>query len=425
MERKAGRAVFKSMAAAWIAVLMVLTGSVSSQAIPTPDSKVKNAKLNADSTAAKPFEVLPDSSNFVTASLLIGSPLPVFYSVFGHATLRMECPAHQLDYVFTFESDPNISGFMTGVAGKAKAKFMALPTQEYIDLSQKLGRELWQYKLNLTPDEKKEFWRLLDNELVAGEYRHFNLLYTNCLTTTISAMRESLIGEHLEWGPTRYPMTLNDGDLFRLTVRRAPWSEFVYITFFGTAYERYSPREVRLIPEFVIPVLRETTFVNDSTGEHRPVLADKGVRILKGKPFPTYSFTPTIAFAALLVLTLLVTLCEWLLRWRRLAKIYDISLFSAQALVGALLVYVTFCSELFPGMWNWYLVAFFPIPLLIWLYSRKGRHARKCWLVYSVVLLLFLLATPFLGALDLPHQLITASLLVRSLKNIGRHNPKS
>ena len=358
-----------------------------------------------------------DSTNFVTASLLIGSPLPAIYSVFGHATLRMECPSAGLDNVFTFESDPSVSGFMTGVAGKAKAKFVAIPAKVYIADAQKLGREIWQYKLNLTPDEKKEFWRLLDNETEAGDYRHFNLLYTNCLTTAIAAMRECLIGEHFEWGPTRYPMTLNDGDLFRLSVQNVPWSEFVYVTFEGTAYDRYSPTENRLFPQMVISLLQEASFVSDITGERRPVLADKGVMLLKGKPLSPSSFTPVMAFAALLVLTLLVTLCEWLLRWRRLAKIYDIMLFSAQALVGLLLIYVTFCSELFPGMWNWYLIAFFPVPLLIWLYSRKGGHTRQCWLWYCAALVLFLLATPFLGALDLPHQLITGSLLVRSLSH--------
>ena len=50
--------------------------------------------------------VLPDSSNFVTASLLVAEPLHALYSVFGHATLRMECPTHNLDYVFTFERTP-------------------------------------------------------------------------------------------------------------------------------------------------------------------------------------------------------------------------------------------------------------------------------------------------------------------------------
>ena len=359
-----------------------------------------------------------DSAEFVTASLLIGSPLPAIYSVFGHATLRMECPTEGLDYVFTFESDPSVSGFMTGVAGKAKAKFVAIPAKQYIDDARALGRELWQYRLNLTPDEKKELWRNLDNEMMAGDYRNFNLLYTNCLTTAITTMQRSLIGEHFEWGPAEYPMTLCDGDLFRLSVQHVPWSEFVYVTFEGTAYDQYSQTENRLFPEMAVPLLRKAAFVNDSTGARRPVITDTGRMILKGKPLAKSSFTPTTAFALLLVLTLLITIAEWLLRWKRLAKIYDIVLFTAQLIVGILIIYVTFGSELFPGKWNWYLVAFFPVPMILWLRSAKRKNTSRWWLYYSIVLLLFIAATPLLGALDLPHQLITASLAVRSVNRV-------
>ena len=57
----------------------------------------------AHSSPNDSVKVLPDSSNFVTASLLVAEPLHALYSVFGHATLRMECPTHNLDYVFTFD----------------------------------------------------------------------------------------------------------------------------------------------------------------------------------------------------------------------------------------------------------------------------------------------------------------------------------
>ena len=108
----------------------------------------------AHSSPNDSVKVLPDSSNFVTAfvtaSLVIAEPLHALYSVFGHATLRMECPSFGLDYVFTFESDPNIGTFMTGIAGKAKAKYIAVPTDTFINDTRREGRGLKQYKLNLT-----------------------------------------------------------------------------------------------------------------------------------------------------------------------------------------------------------------------------------------------------------------------------------
>ena len=378
---------------------------------------VESAPENPSAAQPDTFEVLPDSSNFVTASLVIAEPLHALYSVFGHATLRMECPSYDLDYVFTFESDPNFGTFMTGIAGKAKAKYVAVPTDTFIRDTRREGRGLKQYRLNLTHHEKQELWRMLDEQMMAGEYRNFNLLFTNCLTTSILNVQQCLIGEHFKWGPLQYPQTLNDGELFRYSVRHSPWAEFLFITFGGTAYDRRSVQEFRLTPETIVPMLRVATITNDSTGVSRHVITEKGVTLVEssGKDKAT-PITPIIVFGGLLLITLLVTLAEWLLKWKSLGVVYDIILFAAQLLVCLLMLYVTFFSELFVTQWNWYLVVFLPFPLVFWLLRRK-KIAPILWLCYSIVLVLFILATPFVGILDWTHQLITGSLLIRSLRN--------
>ena len=361
--------------------------------------------------------VSADSDEFVTASLLISEPLHALYSVFGHATLRMECPTHKLDYVFTFESDPNISTFMTGIAGKAKAKYVAVPTDTFLNDTQREGRGLKQYKLNLTPREKQELWRLLDEEMMAGAYRNFNLLTDNCLTSSILNVQRCLIGEHLVWGPLRYPQTHSDGHVLRYATQLSPWTEFLFITFIGSGYDHWSMMESRIMPATVVSMLREAKFINDSTGVSRFVITDPGTTLVEssGKDKAT-PITPNIVFGCLLLLTLLVTLAEWILHWHRTARIYDLLLVAAQSLICLLMLYVTFFSELFVTQWTWYLVVFLPLPLLCWRIRNK-KTASRCWLCYSIVLVLFILSTPFNGILDLPHQLITGSLLIRSISN--------
>ena len=361
--------------------------------------------------------VSADSDEFVTASLLISEPLHALYSVFGHATLRMECPTHKLDYVFTFESDPNISTFMTGIAGKAKAKYIAVPTDTFINDARRIGRGLKQYKLNLTPREKQELWRLLDEDMMAGAYRNFNLLTDNRLTSSILNVQRCLIGEHLEWGPLRYPQTHSDGHVLRYATQLSPWTEFLFITFIGSGYDHWSMMESRIMPGTVVSMLREAKFINDSTGVSRFVITDPGTTLVEssGKDKAT-PITPIIVFGSLLLLTLLVTLAEWILHWHRVAKIYDLLLVVAQSLICLLMLYVTFFSELFVTQWNWHLVVFLPLQLLFWRIRNK-KMASRCWLYYSIMLVLFILSTPFIGVLDLPHQLITGSLLIRSISN--------
>lgn len=360
--------------------------------------------------------VAPDSSNFVTASLLVATPTNTIYSVFGHATLRLECPTYNLDYVFTFESDTNVGTFMTGVAGKAIAKYVAVPTSDYLKEIEKDHRGVSQYELNLTVEEEKELWRLLDEDMMAGGYRHFNLLFTNCLSTSIIKLQQCLRGEYFEWGPTRFPQTLVNGELFRYSVRNYPWVEFLFVTVGGTVYDEYSQQEYRLVPEFIVPMLKEAHFVNSETGEKRPVFTGKSEVLIEAKDIPRPStITPTWVFGLLLLFTILLTIGEWVWKWKKLPWVFDALLLTAQTLLGLLLLFVTVYSELFGSTWNWYLVVFNPIPVLMWLFFRNKKFYSKVWLIYIVVLVVFLAATPFMSVLDLPHQMITASMLVRCI----------
>ena len=211
-----------------------------------------------------------DRDDFITVSMLVASPQRALYSVFGHAVLRLQSPSNNLDYVFTFESQPNMGTFITGVLGKARAHYVAVPAEQYIDDMRKDNRELWQYKLNLKPQEKQELWRILDSELQSGDYRYFNILYTNCLTTSVVNLQRSLMNEHVEWGEPIFPMMLSNGEVLRYTLRNSKWTEFLFVTFGGLAYGRHTPNESRLIPEVIIPMLRQAKIVENETGKSRP-----------------------------------------------------------------------------------------------------------------------------------------------------------
>ena len=346
--------------------------------------------------------------------MLVTSPTDNLYSVFGHATLRLECPIHQLDYVFTFESDTDVGTFMTGVAGKAIARYVAVPAQEFLDQVKTEGRGTKQYELALTLHEKQDLWRLLDEDMMRGGYRHFNLLLTNCLSSSMMKVRESLHDEYIDWGEPRFPYTLCNGDYFRYTVRNHPWVEFLFVTVMGTIYDKYTQTDLRLAPELVVPMMQQAQIVNLKTGERRPMLTGKTETLIEAKVVPKPSvITPMWAFGVLLALAVLITLAEHLCKLSFVPRAFDAILLMGQTFLGLLLLFVTFYSELFGSTWNWYLIVFNPIPLLLWLFGRKKRWYKQVFGIYAVVLLLFLLATPLLPVLDAPHQLITATMLIR------------
>lgn len=358
-----------------------------------------------------------ESDDFVEVDMIVGTPLQAFYSVFGHAALRMQCPPHQLDYVCSFETNPDMGVILAGLGGKSEAKYMYIPYEAFKDEAQKYGRELRQCKINLTLDERKELWRLLDEEVVSTTSRHFNLVYDNCLSAAIRMLKDCLNGERIEWGPQKGEFLLSDGDYFRHILRHNPWAEFVFVTFMGSAYDKHSDIEQKLTPENLLEQMREASFVDDSTGVRRPVLLEDPEIVMPGKDVQeNNSHSPLIVFLILLIVTMCITALQWLFKWHVIAVVYDYILFGAQALAGGLVIFMNYWSELFHNSWNWYLLVFLPVPVFL-LLCKRAKRISTAWLACSLLLAMMMAATPFIGAFDLPHMLIAGSLFIRTTNN--------
>ena len=363
-----------------------------------------------------PGPLKADSSNFVTASLLVTSPGQPIYSNLGHCTLRMECPQFKLDYCFSFETDAGTGGIVRFFAGQDNGHIVAVPTAQYLQPYAREGREVKQYVLNLTPHERQELWRLLDNDMVADENRKFNFLRNNCASISLQMVDGALMTEHFNFvWPDK--MNQDNAGIVRTYVHE-PWSQFLGITLLGTENDVSWDNVHRIAPEAIIPILQHST-IEDLEGHRRPALTGEVSTLLPLRMVPTPSpVTPTLVFALLLGLTVLLTVLEWKPGWHRPAQVLDVALFVGQTGAGLLLLYMSTVSCLFGTHWNWYLLAFNPVPLLLWLLLRKRKGYRRVWLLYSIVLAGLLLATPLSSQFDLPHQLLIATLLVRSFAHL-------
>ena len=360
--------------------------------------------------------LLPDSSNFVTASLLVASPGEAIYSQLGHAAIRMECPVHNLDYCFSFEEEPGMGGIMKFFMGKTDAHMIAVPTDEFLKTFEREGRQVTQYILALTTHEKQELWRTLDNDYVAPEMRKFNYLQNNCSSVSLISLENVMVDEKIDFNGWPEPFELVNGAGVRFLSRQSPWLEFWNMTFLGTESDVFWKQEQRVAPELLPEVIKKATIM-EPNGTSRPmVTSEKQLLPLKNK-FQASPITPVLVFGLLLLVAILITLAQ--LRWKLklLPRIFDVSLMALVTICGVVLIYTSFVSGLFGKHWNWYLIPFNPLPLLIWLIWRKRKGFYKVYLLYTVVLLLFILATPLSEQLDLPHQLITATLAVRCSYN--------
>ena len=362
--------------------------------------------------------LLPDSSNFVTASLLVIEPGPKTVSAMGHSAIRLECPVHNLDYCFTLENNPEYST-LAFILGKTPAHDIAVPTNEFLKEFVAEKRRVIQYELNLSLHEKQELWRAADIEFTNEGNRLFNYSYDgtdNCTSICLELIEQALIDEKIVVDKMPNILTKNNGIYFRHMSRRSPWVQFLLITLAGTACDKTWDMRNRMAPEVIIPLFEHSHFEGQQ-GKRAMIKGEGKVLVSGGVQIAPNPITPVWVFGGLLVLALIISLLQYFNIGKKLVRLFDIGLFIFQLLIASLLLTTSCYGSIVGTHWNWYLIVFNPLPLIIWLIWRKRKGFYKVYLFYTMVLVLFILATPLSEQLDLPHQLITATLAVRCLFN--------
>ena len=370
------------------------------------------AKVTPVDTAK--VELLPDSSNLAVVSLLIASPGKEGFYALGHSALRLKSPVHHLDYCYSYNTieEPGPLFNILLLMGQMKAAYEPVPYETYMERYRNEQRGVTEYTLNLTLHEKQELWRLMDNQVKKGYTLPFDFMFNNCTSTIFRSVSTVMYKEDFDF-PQVEPLTLSTRDCFEHIYRQTPWLDFMGITFL-TAYAReQQPIDIMINPSLWAQLLPQTDIVG-LDGARRPALAEQPIALLPNKLQVKPSiWTPTLVFSILLLLTLLVTAGQWFLHWRRLPRTLDSILFIVHALVSAYLLFAS-CTLMFGTFWNWMLLVFNLIPLLLWLFGRKKPWHRRVWLPYAAVILATMILLPFVtGNIEIPHQLIFATLLTR------------
>ena len=367
------------------------------------------------------LDSLRQRDDFVTASLLVSTPGEELYSALGHCVVRKECPTFDLDYCFSFETytDKTLGDYLRFLSGQTLSGFRAHKTIDYMQRCKDEGRGVTQWTLNLTPKQKQELWRRLDDNMMEGLSQHFDYSFHNCTSLSFMAIGSQLQGERLvvkEW-----PQVMHQSarDMYTDYSRKAPWLQLMLMTLMGTETDAEKPMELYIAPEVAGDVLRQT-FIVATDGTERPALVGEPVQLLPQTYFAQPAWLSPLKFGLfLLAVVLVVTFGQWRFGWQRAARVLDGVLFGAQALAGVALLYFVLVSCIFGLHWNWCLVILNPLPLLLWMLGRRCKWASRLWLTYAVVLLLFAVVLPFVTDQVLfAHQLLAAALFVRCVSQM-------
>ena len=401
----------------FLSFLILLLASAQRAYAQEPTPNTQEPTPNTQHLTPNTYELLPDSSNFVTASILISSPGQEMFFALGHCGLRLQCPSEGLDYCFSFSTilNPGPQFNLMLLLGQMKAGYEALPYDEYLDTFRQTGRGVTEYPLNLTLHEKRELWRKMDNLMLKGPTQPFDFLYNNCTSTLFRSVESVLESEDFVY-PRLSPLDLRVRDAFHVLFTDAPWIEFFGITMLSAmSPDEPCPLKLVLCPSLWSRLLPETTIVG-LDGTSRPALSAEPHVLLAQSLFIQPSiWTPIFVFALLFIVAIAVTLAERLLGWRRVGSVFDGILFTVYNLFMAYILLAS-CLRMYGYLWNWFLLVFNPLPLLLWLYHRKKGGEARLWLGCSVLLSAFMLFYIWhMSQFEWAHELLLGTMLLRCL----------
>ena len=311
---------------------------------------------------------IPD--DFVIATLLVSEPGDILYSRLGHAALHLQCPQHNLDYVFTYEAEDIKERPLGFLAGKLRMGLAALDPKEYINEHIERRRGLKEYRLNLPVENKRELWRALDNHLMEGMDLKYDYLRYGCAHSTLLMLKEGLgdtIMTYGAWpdhfkGTTRREVTYHH-------IHKDKWTTFLlHFIVNGVIDDRFCTNQDKVIIPADLPFILQNATISGI-----PVINSDPVQIVPpGRPLETGWLTPMLVAVVLLALTIICALLK--------CPAMDYVLLGIQTLLGIIAVWLVFFSTLCCTEWSWLIIPFNPLPAIFWKWRRK-------WVLpYAIVL---------------------------------------
>lgn len=340
--------------------------------------------------AAQPPENPPE--DYVTASIVVTTPGDAIYSCTGHAFFRMQCPSHDMDFCFSYESEPMDNRVLTFLGGGLKMGMAVVPTADFIADYRNEGRGVTEYTLNLPIRVKQNLWRVLDNRVEEGMMLPYNYMERGCAISVLHILEEALGAERIMtpvW-PETFEGTRRE--ILSSQLDHAPWTRLtINVLTNGSANYDVPYKEKAITPATLVELLQNSRVAGQPVISSVPhELSHQTVEQKAGW------FTPMML--ALIILTLTVAAAIAGKRWMLWA------ILGIQTLLGLLNVYLVFVSSLCATEWSWLLIPFNPFPLMLW----KWRRAWE--LPYAVIIGIWVLAMAFAR-----HTLTDPALIVLAL----------
>lgn len=362
-------------------------------------------------------------------SLLTCQPHPEIYSLYGHTALRYEDRSRNIDIAinygsFSFEEDFFVLRFVFGLTDYEMA---IVPFQYFCKEYSYYGSEVKQQEFNLTREEKLRIAAEIDkNYLPQNRVYRYNFFSDNCTTRARNIVIDNIDGHVVFYNSVPERITMRD--MIHEMDADYPWPKLGNDLLMGVAADKVlSRQEIQFLPHSTCSAV-DSAYIVNSKGVKRNLLK-KSFTVVEGgvqetkKDFP---FTPIQCAIVLLFMTTCVSLVEW--KKRKYLYLYDIAMFSFQAIIGMALTVMIFSQHPTVSL-NIQILAFNPLAVFFGYSAIKNARKQKMhflWLTNMILISVMLLLYSFeVQWIDPAILLVSLSLLLRScMKFILIHENK-
>ena len=346
-----------------------------------------------DSTKALPTDIY--------ASYVVVTPGQGFTSMLGHAAIRMYCPSAGLDYCFTVKSPEIGNEFVAMTVRSLHAGLVPEPTPQFCQDYTDEGRGISEYRLSLTVEEARRLWQLLDDEVALGLHRRVDYIRRGCAQDMFSFVQAVVAPRNIDFDSianSLLPFSSRRQILSRY-MDTSRWKGFIgHSLYGGTPDELVQGADKLIMPLDVAAALTQAGLAAEPKLVVRQTVADTSP-----------AFTPFM-FAVVFLLLCLIPVS---------VPIVSTLCSTVYFLVGVLIVWIVFVSRTPGTEWNWLIIAFNPIPLVVQKWA--GRRTYQFYALVLLALLVFMAAN--LGRLFFVEQLLcVAGLFVRIIYKLYNIN---
>ena len=346
------------------------------------------------------------------------------FTLYGHAALRLNDPARNLDYVFnygifSFEKPNFVYRF---AKGETDYMLGVMKYADYVAEYQMRGSRVTEQVLDLAPAEVERIWgALLKNYEPENRVYRYNYFYDNCTTRARDILINNIKGKtEVADAKKEYP---SFRELTHMFNKDYPWARFDNDILLGVKSDKKTDLKEH---QFLPSLLQEdfsNTIIKNADGTERPLVLSEGYVIKEGPKAIGKGFPLRPSSCAWLIFA--VTVAVSLLEARKGYRLWPFDTFM-MIFYGCMgvIVFMMFFSQHPTTSTNLQVLLFNPLPLFFAYRTAKRAMAGRpdpFWKYAIIFTALFFIGGFFQDYAEGTYVL-ALSLLVRSAWNIFRQH---